>query len=262
MKDKTEEERIYIIMNKKTVFVTGATSGVGLKITELLLKEGHRVFATGRNEVALLTLQRLGAEVLKADLTKMEDIEKVCNVLPSIDVAILCAGVGKFGIATELRDYDIQQMIEMNVAAPILMAKRLGQKMIERQKGHLIFVGSQAGKVATPKASVYAATKHAIVGFTNGLRMELEPYNIKVTAIHPGPIDTPFLDKADDSKMYRTSVKSFLLKSDEVAKATIRAIDKPVREINLPRYMAISSKLYAVAPALFEKVGKRFFNKK
>lgn len=249
-------------MNNKTIFVTGATSGVGLKITELLIEDGHVVIATGRNEAALMTLRRLGAEVMRADLTDVEDIEKVCKQLPDIDVAIFSAGVGKFGLTTELQDEDIHQMIDINVTAPMLLAKRIGRKMSARNSGHLIFIGSQAGKVATPKASVYAATKHAIVGFTNGLRMELSSFNVKVTAIHPGPIDTPFLDKADDTNMYRTSVKSFLLKPEEVARATVRAIHKPVREINLPFYMAVSSKLYALAPTLFERVGKRFFNKK
>jgi len=250
------------MMNKKTIFITGATSGLGLKITQLLVNEGHRVIATGRNEVALSMLHKLGAEVIQADLTNVDEIEKVCNHLPPLDVAIFSAGVGKFGLGTELADRDIQQMIDVNITAPMLLAKRIGGQMSNRRQGQLIFIGSQAGKVATPKASVYAATKHAIVGYTNGLRMELAPFNVKVTAIHPGPIDTPFLDKADDSNMYRTSVKRILLKPETVAQATLQAIYKPIREINLPYYMGISSKLYALAPKLFETVGKRFFNKK
>lgn len=250
------------MMNKKTIFVTGATSGVGLNITQLLIREGHRVLATGRNEAALSTLRKLGAEVFQADLASLNDIEHVCAQLPPLDVAIFSAGVGKFGLGIALTDEDIRQMLDVNVTAPMLIAKRIGAQMAERRHGQLIFIGSQAGKVATPKASVYAATKHAIVGYTNGLRMELAPFNVQVTAIHPGPIDTPFLDKADDTNMYRTSVKRFLLKPEVVAQATVQAIYRPVREINLPYYMAISSKLYALAPKLFETVGKRFFNKK
>lgn len=249
-------------MNKKTVFVTGATSGVGLKITQYLIEEGHHVIATGRNEAALNTLKRLGAQVFQADLTKIDDIKEVCSKLPPIDVAIFSAGVGKFGLVTDLDEWEIQQMVELNVLAPMYLAKHVGKQMTERREGHLIFIGSQAGKVATPKASVYAATKHAIVGFVNGLRMELGPFNVKVTAIHPGPIDTPFLDKADDTNKYRASVSRFLLTPEEVARATVQMMYKPKREISLPRYMALSSKLYALAPSLFETVGKRFFDKK
>lgn len=249
-------------VNKKTIFVTGATSGVGLKITELLVAQGHSVYATGRNTVALIALERVGANVIQADLTDIATIDEVCAQLPPLDVAILSAGVGKFGIAPELTDEAIRQMVELNVSVPMYLAKRLTAPMIQRQQGQLIFIGSQAGKVATPKASVYAATKHAIVGFTNGLRMELAPYNVKVTAIHPGPIDTPFLDKASDDSGYRESLGRFLLTAEEVAQATIKTIERPVREVNLPRIMGLTSKLYAMAPATVEFLGKSFFNKK
>ncbi|MGE7946797.1 SDR family NAD(P)-dependent oxidoreductase [Lysinibacillus sp. NPDC093688] len=249
-------------VNKKTIFVTGATSGVGLKITELLVVQGHTVYATGRNTVALKALERVGANVIQADLTNITTIDKVCAQLPPLDVAILSAGVGKFGMAPDLSDDAIRQMVELNVTVPMYLAKRLATPMIQRQQGQLIFIGSQAGKVATPKASVYAATKHAIVGFTNGLRMELAPYNVKVTAIHPGPIDTPFLDKASDESGYRESLGKFLLTAEEVAQATIKTIERPVREVNLPRIMGLTSKLYAIAPATVEFLGKSFFNKK
>ncbi|MEG0260082.1 MAG: SDR family NAD(P)-dependent oxidoreductase [Lysinibacillus sp.] len=250
------------MVNRKTIFVTGATSGVGLKITELLVAQGHHVYATGRNVVALKALERLGANVIQADLTSLDVLEQVCAQLPAIDVAIISAGVGKFGIATELSDEAIAQMVELNVTVPMYLAKRLAAPMMERGNGQLIFIGSQAGKVATPKASVYAATKHAIVGFTNGLRMELAPFNVKVTAIHPGPIDTPFLDKANDESGYRESLGRFLLTPEHVAQETVKTIARPVREVNLPRIMGLTSKLYALAPATIEWLAKPLFNKK
>lgn len=249
-------------MNKKTIFVTGATSGVGLKITELLVSQGHQVYATGRNIAALKALERLGANVLQADLTSLDAINEVCAQLPEIDVAILSAGIGKFGIAPELTDEVIAQMVDLNVTVPIYLVKRIATKMMTRGQGQLIFIGSQAGKVATPKASVYAATKHAIVGFTNGLRMELAPYNIHVTVIHPGPIDTPFLDKASDESGYRQSLGRFLLTPEHVAEETVKTIARPVREVNLPRIMGLTSKLYALAPVMIERLAKPLFNKK
>ncbi|GLC89229.1 SDR family NAD(P)-dependent oxidoreductase [Lysinibacillus piscis] len=249
-------------MQKKTIFVTGATSGVGLKITEFLVVQGHTVYATGRNVVALKALERLGAHVIQADLQNIEEIDAVCAQLPSIDVAILSAGVGRFAIAPELSDEAIAEMVALNISVPIYVTKRIVQPMMLRKQGHIIIMGSQAGKVATPKASVYAATKHAMVGFTNGLRMELAPYHIKVTAIHPGPIDTPFLDKASDDTGYRQSLGRYLLSPEEVALAVMKTIERPVREVNLPRFMGWTSKLYALAPAAIEYVGKSFFHKK
>jgi len=248
--------------NGKVIFVTGATSGIGRLITEMCVKQGHTVYATGRNEPSLEMLSKLGAKVFKADLTKKEDIEYVCNQLPAIDVAIMNAGLGIFQNAFELSDEEIDTMLDVNVRAPMLMTSRLAKKMISQQAGHFIFIGSQAGKVATRKASVYAATKHAITGYANGLRMELQSYNVKVTAIYPGPIDTPFLQKADASNAYRETMKNFLLKPEKVAEAVINCIDRPIREINIPKVMGITAKLYAVAPKLVERVGGRFFNKK
>ncbi|MFC7684838.1 SDR family NAD(P)-dependent oxidoreductase [Ureibacillus sp. GCM10028918] len=249
-------------MNNKTVFITGATSGIGRIITELCIKKGHIVYATGRNESSLVILSKMGANVLQGDLSNIQDINRIYGELPSIDIAIINAGVGFFENASDLSDEDVDNMIDINVKAPIYLTKRLANQMIQRETGHIIFIGSQAGKVPTKKASVYAASKHAITGFANGLRMELSPYNIHVTAVYPGPIDTPFLLKADSTNNYRESMKRFLLKPENVAKEVVKTIEKPVREVNLPRFMSVTSKLYAVAPRLIEKLGSGFFNKK
>lgn len=249
-------------MNKRTIFVTGATSGIGLKITELCIERGYTVYATGRNASALATLERIGAHVFQADLRKVEDIDRVVSELPPLDVVVLNAGLGIFANAFDLKDEDIDMMIDVNVKAPIYLTNRLAPKMIRRGQGQFIFISSQAGKVATRKASVYAASKHAVTGFLNGLRLELAPHNIQVTGIYPGPIDTPFLQKADATNAYRESIKRFLITPDFVAKEVMKTIQRPVREVNLPRIMGVSAKLYALAPTLVEKLGSGFFNKK
>lgn len=249
-------------MGHKTILVTGATSGVGRIIAELCLKKGYEVYATGRNEVALHALSELGAKTIRADLSKKEDIKRISDALPELDVAIINAGVGKFESAFDLTDEEIDMMLDVNVRAPIYLARNLARKMIEKRSGHFIFMGSQAGKVATKKASVYAASKHAITGFANGLRMELAPYDVKVSVVYPGPMDTSFLDKAASSSDYRNSVKGVLLHPEKVAKEVIQLIEQPAREVNLPRIMNITSKLYAVAPSIVEAVGRRFFTKK
>ena len=247
---------------KKTIFITGATSGIGRKMTELLVAQGHTVYATGRNEVAIKALENLGVIALQGDMRNRTDIDRITELLPPLDVAILNAGLGYFENAFDLTDDEIDQMLEVNVRAPIYLVKRLAPTMIDKRSGHFIFVGSQAGKVATKKASVYAASKHAITGFVNGLRLELAEHNIAVTGIYPGPIDTPFIQKADASNAYRNAIQKFLIQPDKVAAEVVIAIDKRPREVNLPRIMSISSKLYAVAPSFVEFVGKGFFNKK
>jgi uncharacterized protein len=250
------------MVNKKTVFITGATSGIGLKMAQLCIEKGYEVYATGRNDASLQTLSKLGAHAIKADLRKKYELDYCLAQLPALDVVILNAGLGIFNSAFDLTDEQVEEMFEVNVHAPIYLARKLAPKLIEQKHGHFIMISSQAGKVATKKASIYASTKHAMTGFINGFRLELEQYNVKVTGIYPGPIDTPFLHKADAQGVYREAIKNFLILPDTVAKEVVRTIERPVREINLPRVMGLTAKLYAIAPSLVEKVGKGFFNKK
>jgi len=252
----------FILKKHKSILVTGATSGVGLALTKRLLNEGYDVWATGRSAQVLAELKAEGASVIAADLTKESDIRFLTSQIGTPDIVIFSAGVGTFNLAHELTDTEICNMMDVNVVAPMQVTKRLVPNMMERKSGHFIYLGSQAGKVATPKASVYAATKHAIIGYTNALRMEVAPFGIHVTTINPGPIDTPFLDLADGTGTYRTSLKKYLLTADVVVEAIIQTIKKPVRDVNLPWYMGITSKLYAMAPALVERLGRNFFLKK
>ena len=256
-------EMAFFIMKKpKSILVTGATSGVGYALTKRLQLEGHEVWATGRSLNILLELQAEGVHTIPADLTKEEDIKRLIAQIGTPDCVIFSAGIGTFGLAHEISDEFIQSMLDVNVLAPIKLTKLLLPDMLERKSGHIIYLGSQAGKVATPKAAVYAATKHAIIGYTNALRMEVAPFGIHVTTINPGPIDTPFLDLADQTGNYRVSLGNYLLTVDSVVNAIVLAIEKPVREVNLPWYMGITSKLHSVAPTLVERLGRRFFMKK
>ncbi|WP_432358720.1 SDR family NAD(P)-dependent oxidoreductase [Sporosarcina sp. UB5] len=252
-------------MNKrKSVLVTGATSGVGYATVMRLLSEGdlYTVYATGRSLDKLQELKNEGAIAIPADMIKKNEMENLLEQTDSIDIVIFSAGVGHFQAAHLLHDEEIRSMMDTNVIAPIELTKRILPQMMERQKGHLIYIGSQAGKVATPKASVYAATKHALIGYTNALRMEVAPSGIHVSVIHPGPIDTPFIDGADKTGTYRSSLGKHLLQVDTVANKVIQTIEKPVREINLPGIMGFTSKLYALAPRLIEKIGRHYFMKK
>lgn len=123
-------------------------------------------------------------------------------------------------------------------------------------------IGSMAGKVATPKAAVYGASKHSIIGFSNGLRQELKPYGIHVTTVNLGPMDTNFFDTADPSGRYRQASARYMLQPDKVARKVISSIGKKKREINLPRWMSIGSKVYQLVPGVAEKLLGGQFNKK
>lgn len=246
----------------KIILITGATSGVGYALAKRLLGDGHCVWALGRNRDVLDDLKREGAEVFPVELSNLEEMDRFMQLIETPAIVIFSAGVGSFSYACEATDAEIEHTMTVNVMAPMQLTRRLLPRMMAQNEGKLIYIGSQAGKVATPKASVYAASKHALIGYTNALRMELAEYNISVTTIHPGPIDTPFLDLADETGDYRTSVGRHLLSVEKVVGAIYSAIEKPIREINLPWYMGITSKMYAIMPRFIERVGRNFFFKK
>lgn len=255
--------KVYCYMSKpKKIFITGATSGVGLLLTKKLKADGHDVWATGRNLDVLEELDQLGIHSIYADLTKEQSFKELFQEMETPDTVIYCAGVGTFAYLTDLEEKNMIQMMNINVTAPMLLTKYFADKMKKKGSGHFIFIASQAGKVATPKASVYAASKHAILGFANAIRMELKEFGIHVTTINPGPIDTPFLDLADQTGTYRGKLSKHLLQPEKVVTSIIKTIDYPVREVNLPSYMGLTSKLYAVFPKSVETLGKGFFNKK
>lgn len=247
---------------RKKICITGATSGVGLLLAKKLQGAGYEVWATGRNIAVLDELSKLGIHTIQADLTAEQSFEKLFEEMGTPDVVVHCAGVGTFAYLTDLEEIHMDQMMHVNVLAPMKLTKYFALKMKDKRSGHIIFVASQAGKVATPKASVYAASKHAILGFANAIRLELKEYNIQVTTINPGPIDTPFLDLADQTGNYRERLSKHLLLPQTVVTSIAKAIEHPVREVDLPAYMSITSKLYAVFPKMVETLGKGFFNKK
>ena len=135
--------------------------------------------------------------------------------------------------------------------------------MQTRGSGQLIFIASQAGKIATPKAAVYAASKHALLAYANALRLELRGSGITVTTVNPGPMATPFFDTADPGGSYQEKLGRFwLLDPERIAALTVAAIDKNVREINRPRLMEIAARLYPLAPLLGDWLTVKFFNRK
>jgi uncharacterized protein len=257
----------------KNVVITGASGGIGAEMATLCAEAGARLVLMARSIDKLEKLKReLGrlyqAEVLiyQLDVSDTNAIQTVFSDLLErlghVDILVNNAGFGIFRAAHESSVEVIKGMFDVNVVGLMVCTSMVLPKMRERRLGHIINIASQAGKIATPKSSVYSATKHAVLGYSNSLRMELDDYGIYVTTVNPGPIATNFFNIADEKGTYLKNIKRWVLKPDYVARQVVNRMLTKTREINLPRWMNTASIFYTLFPRIVERVGKRAFNQK
>lgn len=260
-------------LHGKNIFITGASGGIGAEIAWKCAEKGANLalFARSLNkleEIKRKLEEKFSAKVFvyELDVSDTDAVQKVFPLalrdLKSIDVLVNNAGFGVFHEAHEATMTEIKGMFDVNVVGLMACTSAVLRLMREQRRGHIINIASQAGKIATPKSSVYSATKHAVIGYSNALRMELLDYHVFVTTVNPGPIDTNFFTIADEKGTYVKNVKRFMLKPKYVAKKVVDSMLTPTREINLPRWMSSGSIIYALFPRLFERLGKSVFNKK
>jgi 3-hydroxy acid dehydrogenase / malonic semialdehyde reductase len=189
---------------KKIVLITGATSGFGKATAEVFAQHGHDLIITGRREKRLQELcEKLQAanpvKVLPLcfDVRNREEVEKAIFSLPEqwkkIDILVNNAGLASGLSPFHEGDYsDWEQMIDTNVKGLLYMTRSIAPMMVKNGKGHIINIGSIAGKETYPNGNVYCATKYAVDSLTKGMRIDLLPYGIKVTQVAPGAAETEF----------------------------------------------------------------------
>ncbi|KRN96540.1 SDR family NAD(P)-dependent oxidoreductase [Companilactobacillus kimchiensis] len=259
----------------QTVIVTGASSGIGKDVAINAAKCGANLILVARNEEKLIQVKneciRVGAEnarheYLIIDMSDPEQIvagvEKAHEINDDIDVLVNAAGFGDFSNFLDT-DFDkIEKMFRVNVLGLMLMTRLVAANMIDNGRGHIFNVGSMAGKITTPKSAAYAASKAAVIAFSDGLRLELKTLGVYVTTVNPGPVNTNFFDVADHDGSYLDSVKHFVLDPDKLAWEIVNTFNKNKREINRPRYMELAAVLYKMAPSLGDYFASTLGNRK
>ena len=186
------------------VFITGATSGIGKSTAEIFAKHGHDLIVTGRREERLIELKRdlegrykIKVSFLHFDVRSLEEVEIAINSLTpenkQIDVLVNNAGLAA-GLSS-IQEGTIshwERMIDTNIKGLLYITRAISNIMIKNGKGHIINIGSIAGKEVYANGNVYCATKHAVDALSKGMRSDLLPHHIKVTAINPGMVETEF----------------------------------------------------------------------
>ena len=208
----------------KTILITGATSGIGKATAKILIGKGYTVYGAGRRIERMNDLKDLGVIPLKMDITKEEDIQAVVNQIETenggVDVLINNAGFGMYGAMEDTTIEDARYQFEVNLFGLARLTQLILPEMREKRSGKIINLSSMGGKIYTPLGSWYHATKHALEGWSDCLRLELKEFNIDVVIIEPGAIKTEFGDVMMKPMLERSGNTAYSKLAHQLADAT------------------------------------------
>ncbi|MDY0211292.1 MAG: SDR family oxidoreductase [Acholeplasma sp.] len=218
-------------LDGKTIFVTGASSGIGKAIAIQCSKVGAEVIISGRNEERLKdTLSQLDGnrhQFILADLSVKEDLEELCKSLPVLDGLVNCAGLTKVAPFAFAHRESFEEVMNVNFFAPTELTRLLVKSKKISKKGSIVFISSVSGVYCSAVASsIYSSSKGAVNGLVKGVALDLAPKGIRVNCVNPGMIDTDiFSGSAITQDQLNEDVKRYPLgrygKSEEVAYAVI-----------------------------------------
>lgn len=260
-------------LKNKVVLVTGASSGLGEQICYQAAAKGaivivcaRRIHLIGQVKEKCQALSQKPAFAFQLDIADPESVDRmyqrVQEEVGAVDILVNDAGFGYFADFVDIDYQKIVNMFEVNVLGMMYLTQKVASAMLTRQKGQIINVASVSGKIATPKSSIYSATKFAVLGFSNALRLELKPFGITVTTVNPGPVKTDFFAHADPSGNYLEKLGFLVLSPEKLAQKVVCQMEKPKREINSPLLFEFAARAYTLFPRLGDFLAGGLFNKK
>lgn len=183
---------------KRTILVTGASSGIGRAIARNLLQQGHHILGVSRDSAKFIRPMNNFTPV-QLDLSRLNDIPQKIRELeqafPEIDAVIFCAGRGQFGSVEEFSYAQIEDLMTLNFTSQAFLVRALLPALKRKAHSDLIFIGSEAALKGSRKGAVYCAGKFAVRGFTQALREECGKSNVRVCLINPGMVKTAFFEQ-------------------------------------------------------------------
>ena len=240
------------------VLLTGATGGLGQAIAKALHERGAQLIVTGRRvEVLDGLVAELGdrVEAKPLDLSDLEATRRFCGEVGDVDVLVANAGLPGTGRIEEYTPEQVDRVLDVNFAAPIHMTNALLPGMLARNRGHLVYISSMSGKVATARSSLYNGTKFGLRGFAYAVREDLRDTGVGVTTVFPGFISDAgmWADGGQElPKIVRTK------SPEQVGDAVIKGIEKDRAEIDVaPFFVRFGGWLAGPAPNAVAAINRR-----
>lgn len=231
------------------VLLTGATGGIGHAIARRLKTEGCEVILTGRNAAVLAPLaEELGARSIVADLGDPDDVDRLLAEAGPVDVLVANAALPGTGDLATMSIERIDQNLDVNLRAPIMMSRALIPQLTERGAGHLVFIGSVSGIVASPGSTLYNATKFGLRGFAGALRQDLHPTGVGVSLVEPGFVREAgmFVNSGMETPRGTRTVSP-----EQVASGVVKAITKNRGEVVVaPAEIRFGARLGSLFPSI------------
>ncbi len=237
------------------VLLTGASGGIGQAIARALAARGANLILTGRQAETLAALaEEVSGQALACDLAQRDDVSRLVDAVGAVDILVANAAHPASGVLTELDQDRIDHMLEVNLRAPIALARALAPAMVSRGKGHLVFISSLSGKVASSSSSIYSATKFGLRGFALGLREDLRPSGVGVSVVLPGFIrEAGMFAEAEVRLPPGVGTRT----TDQVAHAVVRAIERNRAELDVaPLSLRLGANLAGLAPELAARMSR------
>ena len=233
----------------RSVLLTGATGGLGGAIARALAARGAVVILSGRQAEPLEALaSEIRGRAVAADLSEPDAPSRLLEQAGDVDALVANAALPGSGELTSFSPAEVDRVLDVNLRAPVMLARLLVEPMTTRRSGHLVFVSSLSGKAAGPQSSLYSATKFGLRGFSLGLRQDLAEHGVGVSCVFPGFIRDAGMF-ADSGATLPPGVGTS--SPDDVAAGVIRAIERDRAEVDVaPLGLRVAARLAGLAPAL------------
>ena len=252
-------------LSDQVIVITGASSGIGLATAEAAAEKGAKLVLAARSEVALneivgrLTAAGTEAIALGCDVASREQVERVARAAAErfgrIDTWVNNAGLGMYGRLDECSEADSRRLFDVNFWG-VVNGSLAALPYLKRQGGALINVGSEVSEAYVPLLGMYVATKHAVKGFTDALRVEVEELDqapVSVTLIQPTAVDTPFPQHARNYMPQEAKLPPPMIEPAKVAAAILSAAEKPTRAKRVGTMAKVNTTLATLIPGLADK---------